>query len=357
MKRFLLVLAAAAGLLPAMQIAAQPCDSLAATVDRLSAEVAKLDRRQTTSEKILARLPHISGYIQFNYEWKEDASSFRVKRARVEFKGDISPKIDYRLQLEFASPKIVDAYLRFKPLEALNVQIGQFKVPFTIENTHYAPLKFEFIEYSLVLSRLMGLDDVSGIKSTGRDACAQLYGDLFRREGFSILSYNIGVFNGEGINAKDKNKSKDFVARLMLRPMGSLALAGYYYRGEVGERHLPRNRYGGGICYDDDRWVARGEYVAGRTGIVADGARTTFDSEGFYVMAACWATPQWMPALRCESFDAVSGRKSARQTNYTAGVTYQPWRYLRCQLNYTYERYGSPNPDRNVVSAMLTGVF
>lgn len=51
------------------------------------------------------------------------------------------------------------------------------------------------------------------------------------------------------------------------------------------------------------------------------------------------------------------GRKSARQTNYTAGVTYQPWKYLRCQLNYTYERYGGTNPDRNVIAAMLTGVF
>ena len=103
--------------------------------------------------------------------------------------------------------------------------------------------------------------------------------------------------------------------------------------------------------------MARGEYVAGRTGILVNDARTTFDSEGFYLMAACWATPQWMPALRCELFDAVSGSKSARQTNYTAGVTYQPWKYLRCQFNYTYERYGGANPDRNVLSAMLTGVF
>ena len=28
----------------------------------------------------------------------------------MDFQGDISPKIDYRLQLEFASPKIVDIY-------------------------------------------------------------------------------------------------------------------------------------------------------------------------------------------------------------------------------------------------------
>lgn len=80
-------------------------------------------------DRILSRLPRISGYLQLGYEWSDDASTFFVKRARVDFQGDISPKIDYRLQLEFASPKIVDIYLRYKPLETLNVQVGQFKVP------------------------------------------------------------------------------------------------------------------------------------------------------------------------------------------------------------------------------------
>ena len=58
-----------------------------------------------------------------------------------------------------------------------------------------------------------------------------------------------------------------------------------------------------------------------------------------------------------EQFDEVAGRSAARQTNYTAGVTWQPFKHLRCQLNYTYEQYGGTNPDRNVVKAMLTGIF
>ena len=226
MKRLLLALAVAAGLFPATRGAAQQRDSLAATVERLSAEVETLKGRSAAADRILSRLPRISGYLQLGYEWSDDASTFFVKRARVDFQGDISPKIDYRLQLEFASPKIVDIYLRYKPLEALNVQVGQFKVPFSIENTHYVPLKYEFIEYSMAVCRLMGFTDVCGVNATGRDLGAQLYGGLIDRDGYSILNYNVGVFNGEGINTKDKNKSKDVVARLMVQPLRALSFAG-----------------------------------------------------------------------------------------------------------------------------------
>ena len=109
----------AAGLFPATRGAAQQRDSLAATVERLSAEVETLKGRSAAADRILSRLPRISGYLQLGYEWSDDASTFFVKRARVDFQGDISPKIDYRLQLEFASPKIVDIYLRYKPLEEI----------------------------------------------------------------------------------------------------------------------------------------------------------------------------------------------------------------------------------------------
>ena len=59
-----------------------------------------------------------------------------------------------------------------------------------------------------------------------------------------------------------------------------------------------------------------------------------------------------------EQFDEVAGRSAARQTNYTAGVVWQPVKYLRCQLNYTYEDYASrAAANRNVVSLMLSGIF
>ena len=350
MKRLLLALAVAAGLFPATRGAAQQRDSLAATVERLSAEVETLKGRSAAADRILSRLPRISGYLQLGYEWSDDASTFFVKRARVDFQGDISPKIDYRLQLEFASPKIVDIYLRYKPLEALNVQVGQFKVPFSIENTHYVPLKYEFIEYSMAVCRLMGFTDVCGVNATGRDLGAQLYGGLIDRDGYSILNYNVGVFNGEGINTKDKNKSKDVVARLTLKPAAGLQLAGSYYWGEYGADYLKRVRYGAGACYDRGPVVVRGEYICGTTG--------DLDSEGWYAVAGWRVTKTLLPAVRYDTFLENSARSSSRQTNYTAALTWQPVKYLRCQLNYTYEDYAARDVSgRNVVALMLSGIF
>ena len=186
--------------------------SATASVEELSAEVAALKAKTSTWDKVLAALPKISGYVQTGYEWSDNSSTFFIKRVRLNLAGAIAPKLDYRVQIEFASPKIVDAYLCYKPFDELNVQLGEYKLPFSIENTDYVPLRYEFIEYPLSLRKLMGFNDLCGLSATGRDMGAQLFGGFFKRDGYSILNYNFGVFNGEGLNVKDKNKSKDIVA-------------------------------------------------------------------------------------------------------------------------------------------------
>lgn len=240
-------------LLPFGAFAGEPAPASAAgepTVAELSAQLEALKARTSTWDKIAARLPRISGYVQTGYEWSETSSTFFIKRVRLNLAGDIAEKLDYRVQIEFCGPKIVDAYIRYRPFEQLNFQLGEYKLPFSIENTDYVPLKYEFIEYPLSLRRLMGFNDVCGLSATGRDMGAMLYGGFFNRKGYSVLGYNFGVFNGEGLNVKDKNKSKDLVARLTLRPVRGLQIAGSYYWGEYGSDYLKRVRYGAGACYD-----------------------------------------------------------------------------------------------------------
>ena len=133
------------------------------SVAELSAEVEALKAKTSTWDRILARLPEISGYVQTGYEWSESSSTFFIKRVRLNLTGAIAPKLDYRVQIEFASPKIVDAYVRYRPFDQLNFQFGEFKLPFSVENTEYPPLKYEFIEYPLSLRRLMGFDDICGL--------------------------------------------------------------------------------------------------------------------------------------------------------------------------------------------------
>lgn len=335
--------------------AGSPAAGAESTVAELSAQIEALETRTSAWEKILARLPRISGYVQTGYEWSETASTFYIKRVRLNLAGDIAPKLDYRVQIEFCGPKIVDAYIRYRPFEQLNFQLGEYKLPFSIENTEYVPLKYEFIEYPLPLRRLMGFNDVCGLSATGRDMGAMLYGDFFRRRDFSVVSYNLGVFNGEGLNTRDRNKSKDLVARLTLRPLRGLQIAGSYYWGEYGADYLKRIRYGAGVCYDEGPVVLRGEWIGGTTGLPSGG---DLDSDGWYAVAGWRATRTLMPALRYDTFLENASESSTRQTNYTAGLLWQPLKYLRCQLNYTYEDYASrAAANRHVVSLMLSGIF
>ena len=329
-----------------------------------------LAERLSAWERIRARLPRISGYLQLGYEWLEHTSSeFFMRRVRLDFHGDLALKLDYRFHVELVSPRLLDAYLRYRPFDQLNLQVGEFKIPFSIENTEYPPTRFEFIDYPMALVRLMGFNDICGLTATGRDLGAQLYGGFWRREGRHLLCYNLALFNGEGVNAADRNRSKDFVARLTLRPMDGLQVSGSWYWGEYGEHSRKRVRYAAGVCYDRGRFMLRGEYLLGGTGRPAaePGARPVEqESQGWYVAAGWRATRSLQPVVRCDTFEEDL-RWNLRQTNYTAGLLWTPLKYLRCQLNYTFEdhyadakaRAAAAGRDfgRHRVAVMLTGMF
>lgn len=344
------------------------------SLESLAAEVAALKAQAAARDARLDRLPRLSGYVQAGYEWSDGSSSFFIKRVRLDLRGALARTLDYRVQLEFASsPKIVDAYLHYKPFRQLNFKLGEYKIPFTIENTDYVPLKFELIEYPLALQRLMGFAEPIGgryvggamqggetLKDTGRDMGLTLHGSFFPCGERALLSYDVGVLNGAGINLRDNNRSKDVVARLTLRPVRGLTLSGSWYGGEYGADCLERQRVSAGVCYDRGRGVVRGEWIGGRTGYAAteEYAAGTFDSSGWYVLGGVRLTPTLMPVVRYDTLLPDTASADSRQTNWTAGILWHPVKYLRCQLNYTYEHYAAPGmADRNVVAVMLTGIF
>jgi hypothetical protein len=347
----------------------------AATIDSLQHRIAKLEKRSATWDKIKQHFK-ISGFIQAAYfgdfvNDKTDASHFRLRRARLSLAGKIAESkkagiADYRLQVDFAeSPKIVDLWVRYRPLEQIGIQVGQFKIPLSIENSEYNPLKLEFIDYSLVVQRLarMSSHDVTGISSAGRDMGAQLIGSFGKKEGYSVISYNLAIFNGCGINQKkDNNTSKDFVGRVMVNPIKDLALAGYYQYGEgnfnglsgiENGKFVKYQRYGGGVAYNGKHAFARSEYIRGNTGVLT--------SEGAYAQAG-WkfsTTKAGYGSLgvRFDYFDDNILDKQ-REFNYTIGAAYQPWRYMRLQLNYTIKQYQHYNqPLKHCLSVMVSGIF
>ena len=335
-----------------------------------AADPAALERRIARLERLRACLPRISGYLQLGYEWHDRGTSeFFVRRVRLDLQGDLAPRLDYRFHIELAHPQLLDAFLRYRPFEQLNLQAGAFKIPFSIENTEYPPFSVEFIDYPLVLIRLMGFNDISGHASTGRGLGGHLYGGFIRRGGEHLLGYNLALLNGEGINAHDRNRSKDVVARLTLRPTAGLLLAASGYWGRYGERSLDRVRYGAGGRYDRGRFMLRGEYIWGRTEVAAAGDEQPLRrqrSQGWFLAGGWRASAKFFPVVRYDSFDEDM-ELGYGQNNYTLGLLWTPWRFFRFQLDYTYEEHRASQRARQLaaarpfgrhgVSVMLTGIF
>lgn len=280
-------------------------------------------------------MPRIGGTINFRYQVGKDLNSFDIRRARLDVRGDLAPDLGYRVQVELAgSPKIVDAFMQWKVRPAFGLQAGQFKVPFTIENP-YSPANLETIDNSLIITSLVEYNHVSGASTGGRDIGLSASGSA------GIFDYAVGVFNGSGVNRGDNNKGKDVAGTLTLRPVSGLSVAAFHYNGP------DRVRTGGGVKYDDGKWLARGEYLEAKT----NGTR----SRGAYAVGGLFVTPRWQPVAKVDWLLGDVASSGTRQINYTAGVNWLPLKNVKVQLNYSYRT--SPVREYHYAALQLMGMF
>ena len=299
-----------------------------------------------------------SGYFQAGYNVDDSFNnSFYIKRARlalsgVLFEGPKYGKFEYKVQADLAgSPKLVDYWVKYKVCEAFGVQFGQFKTALTIENSEYAPLKLEMIDYSLLVQRFarMSTTDISGISATGREMGFQFYGRFAKMaDGHYLLRYEAGLFNGNGINKLDDDRMKDFIGRLMVYPMKDLSVGVSYWKRIAGPSvtspdafwdYDPFDRLGVGIAYDSKFAFARAEGMIGHT----EGIR----SMGAYVTAGYKINSAISFGARYDYFavDWSVSRPSEAQHYVTVGASWYPFQRLRLQLNYMYKKEpGVVNP-------------
>ena len=377
MKKLILSLLLFAGI---GTVSAQAVENQVESAD-LQDRVAKLEKRSEVWDKLKPAFK-LSGYIQagYDYLWNEDGtktSTLHLRRARMTMQGDVykgkkGAKASYRLQIDFCrTPVIVDLWMKYQPVNQFGVQVGQFKVPISIENTDYNATKLEFVNYAQVVQRLarLGSGDMTGISSTGRDIGVQLAGGFIKKDGFSIINYEVGVFNGAGICVKDNNLSKDIAARLTIQPLKRLKIAGYYMVGEADAtslqskypgivsgldsfnvKYIGYSRYGGGADFNNDFLYARAEYIGGKTG--------SLTSQGAYAQVGYKFLGKCAIGVRFDYFDENTDA-DGNQINYAAAISYHPWKHLRLQAEYTRQTYnnmvGSKNG--NCLYLMATALF
>lgn len=395
MKRFYILVLAV--LFVGASVSAQEVTQKSIEKESTELKLEKLEKRVAVQEKFRQYFK-ISGFVQGMYEWHDadkenttDISSFSVRRARFTITGDLykgkAGVIDYRFYFDLTRvPKnpILDMWLRYQPCKEFGVQFGQFKNPITFEAS-ISPSKYDFIDFSYVVQNLakMGSGDVAGLNVTARDAGFMLLGGFLHRDGYSIINYHLGVVNGNGINEKDNNKSKDIFGKLTFKTSKDFALAAYYQWGEAnlaslsddkfaeygwsGSReYVTMHRWGGGFNYDGKKAFARGEYIGGLTGSLV--------SEGAYVEAGkrfnlaenrgmIWAGGMVDYFCRnCFDYTKRDTKNAAVDMRYSVCVGYTPVKYFRVQLAYSLEHrinhtFANNRPFGNGIKLMATGLF
>ena len=280
------------------------------TIGFIGTAQAEEQKVQNTTEKASVEVPawvkniKLSGYgmLQYQGQDKENAhsNSFNLRLARFILDGKIGD-FDWRAQIQGTNVKgpgeptvqLVDLYAEWRKYPEFKIRAGQFKRAFTFENpTH--PITQGWRGYADVINRLSGFGDRIGEKSSGgRDIGVQLSGDILpNANGRKLLHYQVGVYNGEGINQKDKNNQKDIIGGIWVMPIKGMRIGAFGWHGSHGDMvvgretiigiagpvgttdikgNVEQNRYCLSAEYDKDEYTFRAEYIHSQgwgTGVV-----------------------------------------------------------------------------------------
>ena len=307
------------------------------------------------------------GYIMGKYSIsdrskQESNGGFDMRFLRLYVDGNVYKDFYYKFQLEVngapgedKGPRIVDAFVEWQKFDFFRVKFGQFKRSFGFENP-YSPIDVGLGSYSQATMKIASIGDRNGEhKSSGRDLGAQIQGDfLTAPDGHKWIHYQVGLFNGQGINHTDKDNHKDLIGGLWFSPIKDLAIGGFGWNGKyTNEKYdssdpkslksVKRVRWGAGLKYES-RWTVRGEYMSS-VGGVANDATAPDRADAWYATLGIPVMKNLKIYTRYDCYRHAKTWNSLR-TDYGISGNYYLGKNLIFQLNYTF------TDDRSARNAM-----
>ena len=321
------------------------------------------------SEKATIEVPawvkniKFSGYGMLQYQGQDqegvESNTFNLRLARFILDGKIGD-FDWRAQIQGTNVKgpgeptvqLVDLYAEWRKYPEFKIRAGQFKRAFTYENpTH--PITQGWRGYADVINNLSGFGDRTGEKSSGgRDIGIQLSGDLFpNADGRRLFHYQVGVYNGEGINEKDKDNRKDIIGGIWVMPIKGLRVGAFGWTGSRGGmtdpltgevRSVEKNRYAFSAEYSQDEFMFRAEYLHSQGWGAAKAANNVREidyskgdkADGWYAFGIVPVIKGKLHAkARYQCYRAQKEWGTAK-TSYEAGLNYFFTKNLEMHLEY-----------------------
>lgn len=312
----------------------------------------------------------VSGYVmtQYQYDGKEgsEANTFNLRLARISLNGRFANDFFWKAQLQVngntsslgSSPRLVDAFAEWQKYDFLMVKAGQFKRPFTFESPLH-PIDQGFMSFSQNVNKLGGTTDRCGEQaSNGRDIGVQVQGDLLKTaKGRALFHYQVGVFNGQGINTKDVDQRKDIIGGAWVMPISGLRIGAFGWVGSFAQKYtetqadgttanriasVDRIRYALSAEYEANDWTFRSEYIHS-TGEQFTGVGSHVinhaagdKADGVYALAIAPVVKGRLYAkARYDLYRSDATWNTAR-TQYEVGVNYKFCKNV--QLNAEYAR-------------------
>ena len=296
----------------------------------------------------------LNGYAQGGWSYQnpndKPQNAYNLKRTLLWAKARITDRWSFMFMHDFSS--VVQEFYtdyRLSKGNELTVRLGQFKHSYTMENP-MSPTQLELVDvYSQAVLYLAGEgpDPLNGV-NYGRDMGLEVYGDLAK----GLVHYELALMSGQGINRKDLNNQKDFIAKLELRPVDGFRVVASGYLGtgcavgtaawnpeiNVGDNYK-RNRYSVGAEYKTQPYTGskykearpasiRAEWLGGQDGNVG--------SRGGYVTTTIPVVDALDIVASGETFNRNTKVDGWDQTNLTVGLQY--WFYKKCRMQLQYTR-------------------
>jgi len=293
--------------------------------------------------------------VQYQGTDKTDAqtNTFQLRLLRMSLEGRVEHDWYWKVQMQLngntsslgTSPRVVDAFVEWQKHEAVRIKAGQFKRPFTFENPMH-PITQGFMNYSQAVLKLAGFSDRTGEHaSNGRDIGVQVQGDVLPIGGRNWLHYQVGVFNGEGINTKDADNRKDVIGGLWIVPVEGVRLGVFGWTGSCASVG-GKDRYAVSADYQKNDYTFRAEYIHSK-GFGTD-VRDGDQADGFYALGI---VPIIKNKLHAKArYDVYRNEASwgIRKVNYEVGVDYSLAKNIL--LNVEYARVNEHTRNYNTLT-------
>ena len=294
--------------------------------------------------------PKLGAYFIGSYKYSDlaganDGPGFGCRLVRAYMDGTIFNDFKYRVQVQFASgtPHVKDYFLEWVKYKEFSVKVGQFKRAFTFENP-MNPWDLGVGDFSFLVKKFAGMGDRLGEANMGgRDQGIQVQGDLIPMgdgDSYRLIHYQLGVWNGQGINQTDANREKDIIGTVQVQPIKGLYIGAFGWKGSwvnttTGTEYA-RRRICAGAKFDRDNWTVRAEYataVFGEKQQIMDANPNYLGSDALYVTVGV-PLYDWLKVfVKWDEFRAGATAATSHDM-YSCAVNFRLHKNVNFQLEY-----------------------